>query len=257
MQISTERRREHSGQSHPLRVMPSVALAWFDFSTSISTRRCREMIREADQTKTAGGRCPQCESRQPDRKLRYSPTRTRWPTSRNKGSSRTQRSNARRQRSCPPNLLCHPEFSRATKGSTWTQLLSRLYLLSITPTPTKRKRSWKQWREVLRDHGCETTLAPIEFTDPRYEKRFKQFPMPKPFLEVVAMIPAELGHKRAQIGIPDVVTERSYDFVVIGAPTWWLSTDVPIREFLESETATKVLEETLPESCCRRYGSTT
>ena len=77
--------------------------------------------------------------------------------------------------------------------------------------------------EVLRDRGCETTLAPIEFTDPRYQKRFKQFPMPRPFLEVVAMIPAELGHKRAQIGIPDVVTERSYDFVVIGAPTWWLS----------------------------------
>ena len=45
--------------------------------------------------------------------------------------------------------------------------------------------------EVLRDRGCATTLAAIEFSDPRYEKRFKQFPMPRPFLEVVAMIPAE------------------------------------------------------------------
>jgi menaquinone-dependent protoporphyrinogen IX oxidase len=109
--------------------------------------------------------------------------------------------------------------------------------------------------EVLRDHGCDTTLAPIEFTDPRYLKRFKQFPMPRPFLEVVAMIPAELGHKRAQIGIPDVVTERPYDFVVIGAPTWWLSTDVPIREFLESDTATKVLDgkSFTGVVCCRRY----
>jgi menaquinone-dependent protoporphyrinogen IX oxidase len=109
--------------------------------------------------------------------------------------------------------------------------------------------------EVLRERGCETTLAAIEFTDPRYQKRFKQFPMPKPFLEVVAMIPAELGHKRAQIGIPDVVTERSYDFVVIGAPTWWLSTDVPIREFLESDTAAKVLEGKpfTGVVCCRRY----
>ena len=50
--------------------------------------------------------------------------------------------------------------------------------------------------EVLRDRGCQTTLAAIEFSDPRYEKRFKQFPMPRPFLEVVAMIPAELGHER-------------------------------------------------------------
>src|SRR5271167_4012955 len=109
--------------------------------------------------------------------------------------------------------------------------------------------------QVLRDRGCETTLAPIEFTDPRYQKRFMQFPMPKPFLEVVAMIPAELGHKRAKIGIPDVVTERRYDFVVIGAPTWWLSTDVPIREFLESDTAAKVLEgkSFTGVVCCRRY----
>jgi hypothetical protein len=47
--------------------------------------------------------------------------------------------------------------------------------------------------EVFRECGCATSLAPIEFTDPRYEKRFRQFPMPKPFREVVAMIPAELG----------------------------------------------------------------
>ena len=69
------------------------------------------------------------------------------------------------------------------------------------------------------------------------------------------MIPAELGHKRAKIGIPDVVTERQYDFVVIGAPTWWLSTDVPMREFLESKTATKVLKDTSFTGvvCSRRY----
>ncbi len=109
--------------------------------------------------------------------------------------------------------------------------------------------------EVLRDRGCETTLARIEFTDPRYEKRFKQFPMPKPFLEVVAMIPAELRHRPAQIGIPDVVTEREYDFVFIGSPTWWLSTDIPIRSFLESDAATKVLngKPFTGAVCCRRY----
>jgi menaquinone-dependent protoporphyrinogen IX oxidase len=109
--------------------------------------------------------------------------------------------------------------------------------------------------EVLRNRGCETTLAPIAFNDPRYEKRFQQFPMPKPFLEVVAMIPAELRRRPAKIGIPDVVTQGEYDFVVIGAPTWWLSTDIPIRSFLESETAAKVLKGTpfTGAVCCRRY----
>ncbi len=95
-----------------------------------------------------------------------------------------------------------------------------------------------------------------QFTDARHQKRFKQFPMPRPFLEVVAMVPAELGHGRAQIGLPDdVVTERTYDFVVIGAPTWWLSGDVPIRVLLESDTAVKV-PEGKPFTgvvCCRRY----
>ncbi len=50
------------------------------------------------------------------------------------------------------------------------------------------------------------------------------------------MIPAELRRRPAKIQIPDVVTERDYDLVCIGSPTWWLSTDIPIRSFLESDT---------------------
>jgi hypothetical protein len=51
------------------------------------------------------------------------------------------------------------------------------------------------------------------------------------------------------------VTEPQYDFVVVRAPTWWLSTDVPIREFLESDTAAKVLEgkSFTRVVSCRRY----
>jgi hypothetical protein len=109
--------------------------------------------------------------------------------------------------------------------------------------------------EALRGHGCDVNLAAIEFTDPRYEKRFEEFPMPRPFLEVVGMIPAELRRRPAQIGIPGVVTEREYDLVCIGSPTWWLSTDVPIRSFLESDTATRVLngKPFAAAVCCRRY----
>ncbi len=69
--------------------------------------------------------------------------------------------------------------------------------------------------EVLRGRGCDVTLAAIEFTDPRYARRFSQFPMPRPFLEVVAMIPAELRRRPAKIGIPAVVTN--------GTTTWCAS----------------------------------
>ena len=109
--------------------------------------------------------------------------------------------------------------------------------------------------DVLRGRGCDVNLAAIEFTDPRYRKRFSQFPMPHPFLEVLGMIPAELRRRPAKIGIPAVVTEREYDLVLIGSPTWWLTTDVPIRSFLESDTAWPVLSgkpfaAAVP---CRRY----
>jgi hypothetical protein len=57
------------------------------------------------------------------------------------------------------------------------------------------------------------------------------------------MIPAEAPHRRpAKIAIPDVVTERDYDLVCTGSRTWWLSTDVPVRSFQESDTASRVLQ---------------
>jgi hypothetical protein len=110
--------------------------------------------------------------------------------------------------------------------------------------------------EVLRGCGCDVQLAAIGFTDPRYAGRFKEFPMPHPFRELVTMIPAEAPRRRpAEIDIPDVVTAREYDLVVIGSPTWWLSTDVPVRSFLESDTAGRVLKGKpfATAVCCRRY----
>jgi hypothetical protein len=45
---------------------------------------------------------------------------------------------------------------------------------------------------------------------------------------------------------PSDVTEREYGLVVVGSPTWWLSTNVSIRSFLESETAARVLAVATP-----------
>ena len=68
--------------------------------------------------------------------------------------------------------------------------------------------------------------------------------MPHPFREVLGMIPAELRRRPGKIIIPDEVTQREYDLVVIGSPTWWLSTNVPIRSFLQSDIAGQVLKGT-------------
>jgi flavodoxin len=108
---------------------------------------------------------------------------------------------------------------------------------------------------VLRDRGAEVVMAGIEFTDSRYADRFNQFPMPHPYREVIGMIPPELFHSTGKIRIPDVVTEREYDLVCIGSPTWWLSTNVPIRSFLESETAARVFKgkRFAVAVICRRY----
>lgn len=109
--------------------------------------------------------------------------------------------------------------------------------------------------EEFRGKGCEVTFAQIELTDPRYEKRFESFPLKKPYREMFGMIPAELRDKPVQIVIPDAVTEREYDLVVVGAPTWWLSTDVAMRTFMESSEAEKALKGKpfATVVCCRRY----
>jgi hypothetical protein len=98
-------------------------------------------------------------------------------------------------------------------------------------------------------------LAGIEFIDPRYADRFKEFPMPHPYLEVFGMIPPELFRATGKIRIPDVVTEREHDLVCIASPTGWLSTNVPIRSFLESEEAGRVLKgkRFAVAVICRRY----
>ena len=74
-------------------------------------------------------------------------------------------------------------------------------------------------------------LAGIEFTDPRYADQFRQFPMRHPYREVLGMIVPELLRTTGSIRIPAVVSDREYDLVCIGSPTWWLSTNVPIARF--------------------------
>lgn len=109
--------------------------------------------------------------------------------------------------------------------------------------------------DVLRGRGCDVHAAEIEFEEEKYARRFREFPMPHPFVEVLGMIPAEARRRPARIGIPDAVTAREYDLVIVGSPTWWLSTNVPIRSFLESDVAAQVLGNRRFAAfvACRRY----
>lgn len=63
--------------------------------------------------------------------------------------------------------------------------------------------------EVLQRRGCDVHRAAIEFQDPRYAKRFETFPMPRPFLEVLGMIPAELRRRPAKIGIGEAAWDEA------------------------------------------------
>jgi multimeric flavodoxin WrbA len=109
--------------------------------------------------------------------------------------------------------------------------------------------------ETLRERGCEVEHAAIELTDARYTARFHEFPMPHPLRELVGMIPAELRRATGEIEIPEQARSGGYDLVCIGSPTWWLSTSVPIRSYLESEAAGPILKDTPYATfvVCRRY----
>ena len=69
------------------------------------------------------------------------------------------------------------------------------------------------------------------------------------------MMPAQLRSATGEIRIPDEASDGDYDLVVIGSPTWWLKTSVPIRSWLKSDAAGRVLKDTRFAAyvVCRRY----
>jgi menaquinone-dependent protoporphyrinogen IX oxidase len=96
--------------------------------------------------------------------------------------------------------------------------------------------------ERFAEHGCDVTKAAIDFTDPRHGKKFSTLPMRWPVVKIVSMLPAQLRRKTGEIGIPPEAQHGDYDLVVFGSPTWWLTTNMPVRSYLESQAAKKILE---------------
>jgi menaquinone-dependent protoporphyrinogen IX oxidase len=108
---------------------------------------------------------------------------------------------------------------------------------------------------ALTERGCDVDQAEIEFTDERWRDHFSKFPFANGFLGVVRMLPAQMRKATGDIRVPDEATSGDYDLVVIGSPTWWLTTSIPVRSFLKSDDADALLGGTRFTSfvVCRRY----
>lgn len=108
---------------------------------------------------------------------------------------------------------------------------------------------------VFRERGCDVRTAEIEFTDRRFSGRFSRFPMQHVWPDMLSVLPAQTRRATGEIRIPDEVLDGAYDLICIGSPTWWRTTNMPIRSFLRSVEAQKVLagKPFAVFVVCRRY----
>jgi menaquinone-dependent protoporphyrinogen IX oxidase len=95
--------------------------------------------------------------------------------------------------------------------------------------------------QVFAERGCEVHKAPIEFTDPRYADRFSRFPMQRVWRDMLSVLPAQKRGVTGEIRTPDTVRDGDYDLICIGSPTWWQTVSMPMRSFLKSDEAQKLL----------------
>ncbi len=67
----------------------------------------------------------------------------------------------------------------------------------------------------------------------------------------------QLHQKTGQISIPEAAQAGDYDLVVFGSPTWFFRTAMPLRSYLASDEAAKILagEPFVAYVVCRRYWS--
>ena len=96
--------------------------------------------------------------------------------------------------------------------------------------------------DALTERGCDVTKALLEFPDTKYGGRFSKLPMSWPIWNIVGMLPAQKRRKTGEIGIPQEAQQGDYDLVVFGSPTWWLTTNMPVRSYLHAPAAKAVLD---------------
>ena len=97
--------------------------------------------------------------------------------------------------------------------------------------------------EVFRARGCEVHKAQIEFTDQRYAEKFSRFPMRRVWPDMMSVLGAQKRGETGEIKIPDEARDGDYDLICIGSPTWWQTVSMPMRSFLKSDEARKLLSD--------------
>jgi flavodoxin len=111
--------------------------------------------------------------------------------------------------------------------------------------------------ETLRGRGCDVSQAAIEFTDLHYAKNFKTFPFRHAVFGILPLLWPQLRRRTGQIRIPDEAKAGDYDLICFGSPTWFFTTNMPLRSYLKSNEAGTVLsgKPFAAYAVCRRYWS--
>ena len=130
----------------------------------------------------------------------------------------------------------------------------RVLIVYYTYTQQNRKVT-EAMAEVFVQRGWEVTRAAIEFTDPRYAERLSRFPLRHRIFDIVGMLPAQMRRATGEIRIPQEARAGEYDLICIGSATWWLTTCMPIRSFLKSDSTHGLMDGKPFASfaVCRRY----
>ena len=73
--------------------------------------------------------------------------------------------------------------------------------------------------------------------------------------DFLRVLPAQTRRATGEIRTPDEVRNGHYDLICIGSPTWWRTTNMPMRSFLKSDEARKLLagRPFAVFVVCRRY----
>jgi hypothetical protein len=135
---------------------------------------------------------------------------------------------------------------------------ARPQVLFVYFTYTQQSRKLAEaMAEVLRDRGCDVRQAAIELTDRRYAERFSRFPFRHVYRDVLGMLPAQIRGATGEIRVPAAAQEGDYDLICIGSPTWFFRPSVPIRSYLKSDYAGRLLKDKRFAAVvvCRRYWS--
>jgi len=149
-------------------------------------------------------------------------------------------------------------LSQSQSQSDVTDLIGKPRVLLVYYTYTQQtQRVAEAMAEVLRERGCDVRRAAIEFTDKRWAERFSRFPLRHAYRDILGMLPAQLRGATGEIQLPDEARESDYDLICVGSPTWFFKPSVPIRSFLTSDAAKRLLagKRFTAFVVCRRYWS--